>query len=903
MRRPVLPVALLCLSHAAARQVVSFDFGWKHRAGLHAADPPDAEPPVAPDPGPSPAEAQATYSDADWQDVQLPHDGLIASAPSKAACPTGCSGKSYIPRHVLWYRKSFTLPAEWRGSAVWLDFEGSFRSTTVWVNGEAAAYHDCGYTPFRLRLDNITNVKFGGANVIAVFVDPDNGDLGGREQGSGWWYEGGGLYRHVKLVKASPVHVAQDGFFASSNLTASLDGGPSANMRAAAEVTNTGGAAAQVCVRFRLVAPDGSQAAMATSGLVDVPKGGSATAVASFSAGPVQLWTSSQPIVYAVHASVHLGQCSGSPVDSVEQPHGFRSLRYDVNDGFFLNDQHFKVRGFCDHNTFAVVGMAVPQRVNLFRAQASRAVGGNGRRTSHNPPETSMLDIYDRLGIVVMDENRLFANETRYVTNMGAMVKRDRNHPSVVIWSFCNEGGCEGEHEAGGPRFSEIANSLDGTRPTLANMFTFNDLLSNTVDVQGFSHQSRAKLEKCHDEMPHKPIFGSECCSCNTMRDEDEGCETTYENPQNGCTQKSFNARCTESNSSTNASDGVDWVVGTMVWTLFDYYGEPPEPGFEVSSTYGQFDLCGFPKAAAFWYRTQWLLTIPDGPDKTFPTHGAHEVFLVESWESPDSFNETRGNKTRSIHAYTSAPSVELFVNAKSQGARSVVPMAKGPGSYAEWLEVPWEAGSLVAKALDGEGAVVATAARRTLKGPATALLLTIDAPSHLTGTGGALLLDGQDAALLRASVVDAGGAVMRGASHNVSFRVVSGPGRVQGTHNGDPHCYEPNDAPWHSAYHGLVRAVVRVTSVAGRPAAERELLSRIDTGGPMADPRAQPRVEPIVVEASSPGFRPVTVSIPVSLDAAESGVMAVASAAAGKSVDFFAHLRGEEPTASVQFV
>jgi beta-galactosidase/beta-glucuronidase len=261
---------------------------------------------------------------------------------------------------VLWYRKSFTLPAEWSGSIVWLDFEGSFRSTTVWVNGEPAAYHDCGYTPFRLRLDNITNVKFGGANVIAVFVDPDNGDQGGREKGSGWWYEGGGLYRHVKLVQASPVHVAQDGFFASSNLSASLFGGPSANMRAAAEVTNAGGAAAQVCVRFSLVAPDGSQAAMATTGLVDVLAGGSATAVASFSAGSVQLWTSSQPVVYIMHASVHLGQCSGSPVDSVEQPHGFRSLRYDANDGFFLNGQHFKVRGFCDHNTFAVVGMAVP---------------------------------------------------------------------------------------------------------------------------------------------------------------------------------------------------------------------------------------------------------------------------------------------------------------------------------------------------------------------------------------------------------------------------------------------------------------------------------------------------------------------------------------------------------------
>ena len=146
--------------------------------------------------------------------------------------------------------------------------------------------------------------------------------------------------------------------------------------------------------------------------------------------------------------------------------------RYDADDGFFLNEDHFKVRGFCDHNNFGVVGMAVPSRINLYRAQASRAVGGNGRRTSHNPPDTALLEIYYRLGVVVIDENRLFANETRYVENMGVLVKRDRNHPSVVIWSFCNEGGCEGDHEAGGPRFKEIAYRYDGSRPTLANMFT-----------------------------------------------------------------------------------------------------------------------------------------------------------------------------------------------------------------------------------------------------------------------------------------------------------------------------------------------------------------------------------------------------------------------------------------------
>ena len=173
--------------------MVSFDFGWKHRTGLHEPAKPDDPAPLNPDPGPNPAEAATSFKDDSWTNVQLPHDGLIAATSSAAACPDGCSGKSFIPRHVLWYRKNFRLPTSWAGSAVWLDFAGSFRNTTVWVNGVLAANHVCGYTPFRLRLDNITAVRFGergaaGDNEIAVFVDPDNGDDGARDHGSGWWY-------------------------------------------------------------------------------------------------------------------------------------------------------------------------------------------------------------------------------------------------------------------------------------------------------------------------------------------------------------------------------------------------------------------------------------------------------------------------------------------------------------------------------------------------------------------------------------------------------------------------------------------------------------------------------------------------------------------------------------------
>ena len=385
------------------------------------------------------------------------------------------------------------------------------------------------------------------------------------------------------------------------------------------------------------------------------------------------------------------------------------------------------------------------------------------------------------------------------------------------------------------------------------------------------------------------------------MRDEDVGCETLHDNPHKACTQTSFNARCAESNDATNASDGVNYASGTMVWTLFDYMGEPPVGGFEVSSSYGQFDLVGFPKAAASWYRTQWLLNVADGPDKTYFTNGSYEVRLVESWESPNSWNQTRGNKTRAIHAYSNAPFIELQVNGHSQGSRPVVPMHQGPGSYAEWTAVPWEAGTLTAIAHDGTGRALATASRHTCGAPA-GLKLGIDAPSPSTGTGSALLLDGHDAALVRCEVVDASGRVVHFASHNITFKVLSGPGEVLGTGNGDQHSHQPNNAPWHTAFHGLVRAVVRATSISARAIHERKLLAHIDHHGPMSSKNAAATssddsghsataadsTDDIVVEASTPGLSSVRITIKTSTDPETDGVLAAAKAAAGKPVYFF---------------
>ncbi|CAB9511983.1 galactosidase BoGH2A [Seminavis robusta] len=898
----------------ATRESVTFDFGWKHRTGLTAPAKWDDPPPEQTDPGLHPPEAAPDHDDSSWTKVQLPHDGLIVNPPSQKACPNGCSGRSYIPRHVLWYRKTFSLPASWLSTAVdnndsvfWLEFDGSFRNTTVWLNGQIVQRHICGYTPFRVDLDPSTFFTGSSSSsqqqTIAVFVDPDNGDLGRRGSGSGWWYEGGGLYRHVRLVKTNRIHVAPQSLFVKSHVTnihndndgdknndkaeATLEMQASIIKKTQQQQSTTPIQAQNHCYQFQITAPDQITTLLEPHPLPTFQNPTDVLVVRENHTLPhALLWSTLHPNLYRVELILTYCSNATQEQDRVGVPHGIRTIHFDPNQGFFLNQRPYKIRGFCDHDTFAVVGMALPDRINLFRAQASRSIGGNGRRTSHNPPDPSLLDIYDRLGMVVIDENRLFDDHPDYVKNMAHLVTRDRNHPSVVIWSFCNENACEGEHEKGGPPFQAIASQFDGTRPTLANMFTFNDLLSNTVDVQGFSHQHRDKLDDCHAKLPNKPIFQSECCSCNTMRGEDEGCETGRDNPHSGCVQKTFNARCLER--LVNASDGVAYAAGTMVWTLFDYYGEPPMAGLHVSSTYGQFDLCGFPKPAAFWFRTQWLLGVSDTSyDKPFLTHDSYEVQIVESWESPDSWNSTRGNKTRSIHAYSNAPFIELLANGHSQGAHPLVPMTRGSdGSYAEWTSVAWEAGSLTAVALSGDQSTHLAATERATNGKAASLSLSLDSPSEATGTGSALFLDGQDVALVRAAVMDEHGKAMHMASNLIFVKVVSGPGRVVGTANGDPKSYQPHQSPSQTAYHGLVRAVIQVTSIAGLSSREKQLLQEIHGPATESLPSFVDATE-IVIEASSPGLGKAQLRIPVSADPSVASVLAVAQAGAGKPVDF----------------
>ena len=830
--------------------------------------------------------AARNFSDSMWDLVDVPHDPVVGGTYDQ----NGPASHAYLPQNATWYRKHFGLPAEWKGRSIWIYFDGIFRASTVFLNGVQLLYHDSGYTSFSARLDNATSVFYGNGkeneNVLAVAST----SVGG----SGWWYEGGGIYRHTYLISAGTVHFVPDGLYGATNVTGKVTANDASNLMKGmtadmamlnpiAEVVNDGTTAAQVKVQFTLYDATGASVVSGSTNSASVAPKQNGTFQAQMAVKNVQLWTAARTYLYTLEFVV----MTETATDTANVTVGFRRTRWDASTGFYLNDDHFKWRGFCDHNDFTGVGVAVPDRVNLFRAQMVKAVGGNAWRMSHNPPTPRLLDVLDRLGIVVWDENRNFGNRSDWVLNQRDMVRRDRNHPSVMVWSFCNEGGCVPAHGEAlteiGTMFKEASKSQDSYRPVSANIIPHidpNNSLSDAIDVTGFSHQGGQAFDTFHKMYPNRPTIASECCSCTTQRGEDVGNKST---PSIG----NFNADC--DSSQTGVQYQRNFTSGTLVWTLFDYFGEPSNFHWpQVSSAFGSIDLAGFAKASAFWYRSYWLHDpmndskpsdsvyhpppLPN-PSTANPTaameedHDGNLVHIVQSWEPG------LEGSTRTIHAYSNAPMIELFVNGKSQGAQSV-PYRQ----YTTWNNVPFSPGNLTAIA---QTADKKTVARHTVmtSGAAASVRIDVDVPSSTTGTGSALVLDGQDAGLVRATILDAGSNVVRSSSHNVSFRIVSGPGRIVGVGNGNPMCHESNTAMWRSAFHGLARAVVQVTEHASGPASHRRRLMEIDRqGGERTQIVTQPTATGIVVEASVDGLGSSQVTIPVSTNPSDD-VLSVAAA------------------------
>eukprot|EP00937_MAST-01D_sp_MAST-1D-sp2_P002603 g2603.t1 len=843
--------------------------------------------------------ADPAFDDSAWESVDAPHDMLILGNFSQ----DNSNKQAFLARGQGFYRKHFDLPAEWKGSSVWIYLEGVFHETQTWLNGVSLGNHSAGYTSFWYRVDNVPSVVWGGTggkNVLAVADDASTG--------TGWWYEGGGLTRHHYLVRANFVHHVPDRAWAFANVTGAINsnagGSPAdglsaatATFGAATTVANDGASSVQASVRTAVYDGRGARVVALAGDAVTIAAGATAeVAVAPSSVNNVELWSVARPYLYTTVLEIVV---DGVVVDAVNVTTGARSVGFDANTGMYLNGQHTKLRGFCDHSNFGGVGAAVPDRVNLFRAQMLRAVGGNAWRMAHNPPVPARLDIMDRLGMVAMDENRDYGgNKGQGGTttesaadeevDMGDLVQRDRSHPSIVLWSFCNEVGCNNESSAAG--FRSVAYKFDGTRAVTQNHLGSGDhpLSMMSLDVQGMSHKHGDVMDRFHKNNPSKPIVSSECCSCLSQRGVDadyctqpkdggdKDCvDTVGHGGSDGVFYNNEIAQCTATQVAD--SDSRDFNVGTFVWSGFDYLGESrgwPQTS-KARGTVG--DVAGFTKESAWWIRSWWLSNIstadagrPVLPDSMAnaalepagAAAAATTVRIIDAWTPP----KVGGAPNRTIHVYTDAPAVRLSLNGATVGAAPVEFFGHAAFSVA------YAAGELKAEALDSSGAAVASHSVHSVGG-AAAVRLTIDAPSPLTGTGAALVADGEDTAMLRAEIVDAAGRLVtssKDAFSKITFTVKSGGGRVAATHSGNPAEQERGSSI--NAYHGLVRAFIRSSEVRVGSSAQRSVLASVSpTLGPtrVVTGEQNAALDPIVVEATVDGLPAASVSIPVSADAA----------------------------------
>lgn len=464
-------------------------------------------------------------------------------------------------------------------------------------------------------------------------------------------------------------------------------------------------------------------------------------------------------------------------------------------------------------------------------------------------------------------------------------LKFGASQPAVVLWSFCNEVGCNNESSAKPWRARTY--EVDGTRPVTQNAIRTN-LSTAFLDVQGFSHKSGSVFDTFHQTFPEKPTLATECCSCLSQRGEDED---ACPNPRpGGCTEgchidckgnyvgnetsgQFYNneiSQCTATQ--VIESDNRTFMSGTFVWSGFDYYGE--SRGFpQTTKCRGAVgDVAGFFKESSGWLRAWWLANIPptDAGRPPVSTRLNFSIFIPETWIP--GYGAAAGSSTRTVHVYTNAPLVELLINDRSVG--------KQPMPYfgtATFPNITYESGNLTAVGYDAAGAVVTSTSKLT-PGPPTQLRLGIDAPNPSTGTGDALVLDGLDTAMIRAEVLDASGNLAANAStNNITFRIVSGPGMIIATHNGDPSTHVDPHGDTHPGYHGLARAFVRTTvDAASRPerrAMMLEMQPDLVSGWPARV--AAPGTEDvegteIVVQATSPGLQPAQVAIPVTTDASK---------------------------------
>jgi len=702
--------------------------------------------------------AAPEFDDSHWRVLNLPHDWSVESAYDSTENPN----QGYRKRGIGWYRRSFTLDPADKGKHLELQFDGIATNCTVWVNGTLMHRNFCGYTSFYIDISSMAH--YGNVpNNIAIRVD--------AVPQEGWWYEGAGIYRHTWLVKQSPVHIITDGVFAQPIKTHA----GAWVIPVEATIENSSKTNAGITVVSSVWDNSGKRVASATANGTVQPLDQAITHLQIQVSNP-QLWTLENPVLYTVQTII---QQDGRPTDTVSTTCGFRTIQFRADSGFFLNDQWVKIKGTCNHQDHAGVGVAVPDALWDFRIKKLKEIGVNANRCSHNPPSNEFLEACDRNGILVMDENRNFNVSPEYQRQLEWMVRRDRNHPSIILWSVFNEEPMQATENGYEMvrRMSAVVKRLDTTRPVTAaqsdGLFTPLNV-SDAVDVVGFNYQQDS-YEPYHKLHPNKPITSSEDVSGLMNRGE-------YVNDPVKHTLAAYD----ENKPGWGEIHRTAWkkiaekpyVAGCFIWTGFDYRGEPqPFEWPSASSSFGIMDVCGFPKTAYYIHQAQWVPA--SQPVLHFMPH----------WNWPA---DSIGKKIK-VMVMSNADKVKLVLNGKLIGEQQVDPYMMNN------FEVPYHPGTLEAFGYKNNKQVSHFVAETT--GEPVKLELI---PYRDTLAG-----NGTDATPVNVMVRDAKGRPVETANMKLVFEI-SGAGTIIGMGNGNHNNHEPEKGNEYSLYNGLAQVIIQ---------------------------------------------------------------------------------------------
>ena len=742
---------------------------------------------------------------ANWETVSVPHDWAISGEFDKShdaqkimvmedgeQVPKMRTGRTGGLPHIGigWYRKEIRIPASFEGKQIQIEFDGAMSHAQVYMNGTFVGEWPYGYASF--GFDLTPHVKLGEQNLLAVRLE--------NKVGSSRWYPGAGIYRNVRLVVTNQVHVKQWGTYVT---TPEIDDG-NGTVQLSATILNHTGTTKMVTVETSIRDEGGIIVAETTS---DLEITGESTVDQTLTVPEPMLWSTEDPTLYS---AVTMILENGKEMDRYTTPFGFRFFEFTNDNGFFLNGERVQLNGVCLHHDLGPLGAAVNLSSLRHRMKLLQEMGCNSIRTSHNPPTPEMLDLADEMGFLVIDEAfdewKYPKCENGYHTlwdewaekDMAALIHRDRNHPSVIMWSIGNEIREQGIE--GGAEYCQflvdICKREDPTRPTTAGFNQWEQAIKNgfadIVDVAGWNYKPQ-HYGFIHSKFPHWKMYASETASTVSSRGEyffpaEEKIHFTREPFHSNSFDMEFPRWATSPDREFVAQDSFPYMAGEYVWTGFDYLGEPTPYNIQWpsrSSYFGIIDLCGIPKDRFFLYQSKWT-------DKEV-------LHLLPHW------NWEPGQSV-SVHCYTSFERGELFLNGKSLGIRETDPSSLYTTYRLVWDDIIFEPGELKVVALDMDQIPVKEALMNTAGEPAK-IVLEVDRDE--------ILADGKELAFVTVTITDENGIVCPRANNLVHF-TVEGEGTLRAVGNGDPTSLESFVEPYRKAFNGKCMAIVQSTDSSG---------------------------------------------------------------------------------------